>query len=468
MVAFFYILALLVAALSALGFRQPADAARPQRELSRNDLVRFGLLCAALVADFALQAALTDRAVLSQTPLPDWFRRLPLLYFAPYPPIGASVDEALVQWTQILAVIQSAILLGMYAVMRGVRCRGKSLAAITFLTAALLATIAFRSVTTDVDSYLYIGHALVWPHEYAAPAIAFTGEDASINRMWGTPLLPSAYGPLWNLLAAIALRGTSSLWQQAIVVRAIGLTSIVVCALCIWRLRGASIVTLLFVLNPALYVRYLVRAHNDLTGVAFILAAALLRRQTWAAVLLVAAAGAIKFPLLLSGLVVFWDRPTLAARLSPALSAAALGFAASLALGGVEYSSALKSVYDLYNHNPPLVEQAFHVLLVGVAFAAVALALVRKRFSFGAGWSFVALGQFPLAHYLGWCVPYVLLGNATAIPFLVSWPALAEALTLEYPYTPFFLVERSLLVVGIVAAIGVAILSRRSKLAATK
>jgi hypothetical protein len=466
-VAFFYVLALLAVGLSVFQFRtRSADRPLGTREASRNDVALYALLCVALCATFALQTALTDRAVLSQTPLPDWFRQLPLLYFAPYAPISATVDMGLIQWTQVLAVLESAILFGIYLCLRSLEHRRTALIATTFVAAAVLVAIALRSVTTDVDSYLYIGHGLVWPHEYAAPAAPFTADDALINRMWGTPLLPSAYGPLWNFLAHLALAGTSDLAQQALTVRLLGLGAIAVCIACVWRLSGPSIVAFVFTLDPAMYVRYLIRAHNDLSGVALILVAAVARKTTWVAVILVAAAGAIKFPLLLSGLVIFWDRPTLIRRLVPAAAAALLGIAVSYVSGGSEYVVALQAVYGLYDHAPPLAERAIHLLLVAVAFAAVALALFRQRFLFGAGWSFVALGQFPLAHYLGWCLPYVLLGEASALPFLVSWPALDQALTLEYPYTPFFLIERSLAIVFIVAAIGYGLIARRSKPAA--
>jgi hypothetical protein len=463
-VAFFYVLALLAVGLSVFQTR-PLHTGAPSaiREPARKDLVLFALLCAVLCATFALQIALTDRAVLSQAPLPDWFRALPLLYFAPYPPIAAAVDESLIQWTQVLAVVESVILLGMYFALRRIDCRGRAFAAVTFLSMAILSVIALRSVTTDVDSYLYIGNALVWTHEYVAPPIPFAGEDAVINRMWGMPLLPSAYGPLWGLIAKLSLGSTRTLWQQAFEMRLLGLISIAVCVAYVSRLQRSSVTALLFALNPAMYVRYLIRAHNDLTGVALILVAAAARKRTWLAVLLVAAAGTIKFPLLLGGLIVFWDRPTLAKRLTPALAAALLAAGASWVFGGPAYANALKVLYRFYDHSPSPAEQVFHLLLVAVAFGAVALALIRRRFLFGAGWSFVSLGQFPLAHYLAWCLPYVLLGEATAIPFLVSWPVLDQALTLEYPYTPFFLFERSAAVIAVIAAVGLALLSHRSK-----
>jgi len=463
-VAFFYVLALLAVGLSVFQPRvQATGAPDVRREPRRKDVILFAVLCALLCAVFALQTALTDRAVLAQTPLPDWFRGLPLLYFAPYPPISAAVDESLVQWTQLLAVVESAILLGMYFALRRIDCRGRAFARVTFLSMAILSIIALRSVTTDVDSYLYIGHALVWTREYVAPPIPFIGEDAVINRMWGMPLLPSAYGPLWGLIARLSLGGTRALWQQAFEMRLLGLIAIAVCVAYASRLQGSSVATLLFALNPAMYVRYLTRAHNDLTGVAFIFVAAAARKRTWLAVLLVAAAGTIKFPLVLGGLIVFWDRPTMAKRLVPALAATVLAIGASWVFGGTAYVNALKVLYRLYDHSPTPLEQVFHLLLIAVAFAAVVLVLIRQRFLFGAGWSFVSLGQFPLAHYLAWCLPYVLLGEATAIPFLVSWPALDQALTLEYPYTPFFLFERSAAIAGVIAALGFALLSHRSK-----
>ncbi len=465
MVAFFYILALLAVGLSL--FPRPPHVPRAEaagttrRPLARRDLVLLATLCAMLCVLFALQTALTDRAALSQRPLPAWFLTLPLLFFAPDPPFHALPDRALVEWTQLLAVLESALLLAIFIVVRRIDCRQRSVIALAVLTALCMSALAFGSRVACSDLYAYVAQALVWPHQYAPPAIPFAGDAAHLNFMWGTPIVPSPYGPLWNAIGAIAIAGTHAFWQQTLAFRWLGFASLALCVSCVWRLLGASAAALLFAINPALYDRYLIRANNDLSGVALILLAALARQRTWLAVLLVAAAGTIKLPLLLAGLVVFWDKPSLRQRLGPALCALALGLAASLAFGGVDYIRALQSTYATYDHGPSTVQQALHWTLALVALAAIGLALWRRRFVLGLDWSFLSFGQYPLSQYLAWCLPYVLVGSASPFPFLISWPLLDYALSLEYEYTPFFLVERFLLILGVAAAVGFAVLSRR-------
>ncbi len=412
MVAPYYILAILALGLSLFSGRSFADApARAGLRVGPRDTVLFAALCVALCVTFALQTAVTDRAVLHQALVPDWFdSALPLKFFAPDPPFSATANRSLVEWAQALSVVQSLVLLAIFGVMRRADCRRLGVVIITLLTAACLAAVALRSLTTSVDLYFYIAHALDWPHQYAPLAVRLPGDDSIINSIWGTPLLPSPYGPLWSIIAAGAVAMTHSLWQQVLAMRLLGLAAIATCTFCVYRVLGPSVATILFALNPALYGRYLIRAHNDLTGVAFILLAYVVRRHVWLAILLVAAAGTIKLPLILSGIVVFWDRPSLKERLWPSLSAGALWLAASLAFGGKQYFDALGQVYAGYDHAPPLLQQALHLTLCIVAVAAVGLALWRQRFSVGVGWSFPSLGQYPLSQYLAWSLPYVLLG----------------------------------------------------------
>jgi hypothetical protein len=469
MLPLFYTLALLVALLGVLSERRPRAPAAPIPgdagvALDRKRMVAFAALCGLLCLAFGLQTALTDRAALSQTPLPDWFlRSLPLAYFAMYPPISAHPDTGLIEWTQALALFESAILLAIYFLVRKRDCAQRNVVAIALGAGALLAAIALRSTTTNVDLYLYIAHALVWPQQYAPPARIFAGQDTWVSSLWGNPILPSAYGPLWNLLAHLAVAPAHSLAQQALAIRLVGLASIGVCVLCAFRLQMPAVARILFALNPAIYVSYLARAHNDLAGVTLVLAAAVLKKRTWLAVLLVAAAGTIKLPLLLCGLLVFSDRPTLKARAYPAFAAIVACLGASYAFGGADYFRALQTVYRTYDHAPSSLWQIMHLAVAGIALAGVAAALWRRRFLLGAEWSFAGLGQFALPWYLAWCLPYALLGAAGAVPFLVAWPTVDYLMSTEFARTPFFVIERSLVVAALAGAIGIQIVARRIK-----
>jgi hypothetical protein len=231
-------------------------------------------------------------------------------------------------------------------------------------------------------------------------------------------------------------------------------------------LQIPAVAKVLFALNPTIYLSYLSRAHNDLAGVALILAATVLKKRTWLAVLLVAAAGTIKLPLLIAGLIVFWDRPTLKARVYPALASIVACLAASLAFGGVAYFRAFQTVYRAYDHSPPVLQQVIHLAVAGVALGATVAALWRQRFLLGAEWSFVSLGQFALPWYLAWGLPYALLGSAGAVPFLVSWPALDYLISTEFASTPFSIIERSVIVSALVAAIALKLFARRAKVLA--
>jgi hypothetical protein len=135
--------------------------------------------------------------------------------------------------------------------------------------------------------------------------------------------------------------------------------------------------------------------------------------------------------------------------------------AGSIAFGGEAYIRALGAVYHMYDHSPPPLQQTLHLAVVAIALAAVAAALWRKRFLSGAEWSFAGLGQYALPQYLAWCLPYALLGGASAVPFLVSWPIVDDVLSLNYGATNVFFIERTVLVAGIVATIVLTIFARR-------
>ena len=63
------------------------------------------------------------------------------------------------------------------------------------------------------DAYAYSGYAKL-PHladAYAPPATRLSGSFGVVNDVWGTPLVPSYYGPLWVALSKVVAGGAQSL-----------------------------------------------------------------------------------------------------------------------------------------------------------------------------------------------------------------------------------------------------------------
>jgi hypothetical protein len=211
---------------------------------------------------------------------------------------------------------------------------------------------------------------------------------------------------------------------------------------------------------------FISEGHNDLLGVAFVLAAAFARRSCLPlAVLLVCAAGMIKLPFILIGALAFAAEASPVRRFAFWLASAILTVIASILAGGPWYPWALHRAYAIYaqinpEHTNPL-ETALHAALASIAVYALVFVVARSRLTSGLAWSMPALAPYIPASYLAWSFPYALLAQEADLSFLILLPTAAYLLNTDYAVTPYFILLRAVLIAGLTAGISLALLKRQ-------
>jgi len=376
------------------------------------------------------------------------------IYLGDVDPVVAMKIQS-IRLTEVVGLVAFGLLLG------SSRLQSRAQVILVVATACIMSLLALESRATEsADMYAYVGLAHAVPSAYQPGLTPLAGDEVVINRLWGLPLVPSAYGPLWNALSKAAIGPASTLAAKLMALRLLGLAAIGICIAVLYSMGVPRAVLALFAVNPAVYELFVAQAHNDLIGVAFILAAALARpRSRVAALILCAAAGAIKFPFILIAALVFASESTAAKRVRLALLSVTVSLSVSLAWGGVPYVWALRRLFELGGGAGSPFQLALHaalgLLVVGAIFAAV----LSRYFSPALPWLMPALGRTPLPHYLAWSLPAVFLDPKPNWTFLATMPIVAFQLDSAYPVTPLTI---CILVAVIFAAVGyTVVLARR-------
>jgi len=416
--------------------------------------------CILLSALFALDLSLVAAAIRERhNALPAGL--LPIATIQPGATYLGDVDPVVAMKIQTIRLAEVAGLVAFGLVLGSSRRQPRAQVPVVLTTACVMALLALGAQATEsADMYAYVGLAQAVPSAYHPGSMPLAGDEAVINRLWGLPLVPSAYGPLWIALSKAALAPASTLAAKLMTLRLLGLAAMGICIALLYLLRLSRTVLALFVVNPAVYELFVAQAHNDLIGVAFILAAALARpRSRLVALILCAAAGAIKLPFILIAALVFASEPTAAKRVRFALLSVTVSLSVSLAWGGLPYVRALRSVFELGGGAGSafqlLLHAAIGLLVVGAIFAAV----VRRYFSPALPWLMPALGRTPLPHYLAWSLPAVFLDPKPNWTFLATMPIVAFQLDSAYPVTPLTICL--LAAVGFAAVTYAIVLTRR-------
>jgi hypothetical protein len=432
-VIFFFLAGLLGTVMAGLTALHQTDA--------REDgpaVAPFGpaVLCAAaIVALFAVQTGLLAHAAAVQVPFPTWFRALPLLAIDDRSPLHG--HAAFGPFVGLCALAETLACALFYNVTRRRRLSRATLTCVVAAGCTMFAIALFAPVLTSFDLYAYAGSANV-PDAYRPPRLAFSGEFFAINRYYGVPIFPSAYGPVWLGLARLVTLPFASLGAQLVALRLCGAVALALCAVAVRAAGAGEGESALVALNPGLVSYFVLDGHNDIAGVALVVAAVALVRRSWtAAVLLGILAGGIKLPFLIVGMLAFAPLPSLRARLTGAALTLGGGLALSIAFGGRAYLAALqKTAYIYRGALRDWTANELHLALALVALGAVALALLRRTYWPTASWAHVALAATIFGWYFAWGLPYAVLERRWLGVFLVSLPVLWFAFATSFAPVP--------------------------------
>lgn len=356
-----------------------------------------------------------------------WLARLPM-HLAYFGPAAHSSAHAMVEAGIVGAVALQ--MLGLIAIAFGPERRTTRLAPLlTGIVLFVLATSATVLTSADVFYYAYastVGLAMYWnssvpvdsPYHALLPYVALTGD---------------IYGPLWTqLIVAVGSFG-SGLHDKIIAIRIVNVAFLLAAAAAIRLLRFPRRVQLAFALNPMIWFYDVVNAHNDIMTISLcLLAIAVVRRFPGLAIVLVAAAGAIKISYLLIGCIAF---ARLRARGRVVIATVLAGLASLLIswlLGGSAYFMNLLSYAQNVAARPDLNEAFFKNVSLTMSLVVLGLtvaAMLGRRLVAPAPWTYPLAAPLPYAWYLIWGVPYAALrrrGFATVLLLLPIGAALSD------------------------------------------
>ncbi|MDQ6941133.1 MAG: hypothetical protein M3169_01300 [Candidatus Eremiobacteraeota bacterium] len=333
-----------------------------------------------------------------------------------------------------LGAVQAAIVFALYRALRDRAVPRLERAALGAVAAVMLAIALAAPAMAGFDAYAYAGYAKL-PHfadAYAPPALRLGGSFGVVNDVWGTPLVPSYYGPLWIAISKVVAGGAQSLGSAIFAFRLVEVGALAWIAIVLGAWRRDALFVALFALNPAVYGLYVANAHNDLFAVALILTAvALSRRFPIVAAITVAAAASIKVPFVAAALYVFAGRGSQRTRLGWVVVAVILAAGISVVFGGHAYAADLISRLHETNAGGrffQLTARAIKIGLLLVAGTALAAAFARGIAWRTAGWSFITLGSLAYPWYLIWALPYAALERGALVAFLVLLPFVAAVM----------------------------------------
>jgi hypothetical protein len=409
----------------------PSEAAQlpPQEFL-------VALLCALATALFLAQLRVIEIASATQVPFPHVYAGLPVVPLDESAPAYGHTPPWVTTTILGLTIAETGALFALYRSLRKRRPTRATAASICIACAIMLAGALRTSATTSGDMYLYVGFAHLGTASYAPPAVPFKGEFAVVNRLWGLPMLPAAYGPVWIGLSRLTLLAGHSLGTQVEAFRLIAAISFCASASFLFLLRREPATAALFALNPALLEQYVADGHNDIFCLALTLAAFLAVRSgaVAAAIVLVAAAGTAKLPFALVGALAFASLARPSRRIGSAALAIGLALGATDLFSGGRYAAAATHVMRTYAFSDPSSAVA-RLVVAAVALGALLMAVALRRFNCGASWSFLAFGTELFPWYVAWGVPYALLEGSWLTAYLLSLPLVAFNLTTVYAPT---------------------------------
>lgn len=314
-----------------------------------------------------------------------------------------------------------------------------SLSALDVAAAGLFAILLYATAFTahgmvSADLYGYIAYARLGLHAYsAAPAAlwasgAFAPLAGVAQTAWAG-LNPAPYGPLWLALTAALFGHTATLGQAVLLERGLGLVSLLVLGEAIRRHFRSRALAMLTLLNPTLIYYFVIEGHNDIVPVALVaIALSLARSLPLAALCAVTAAGLIKAPYALIGLLAFAPLSKTPQRVLYAAGSLILTAALSWHFGGMGYLHGILFHVDHNGHGGKAAGTLVHLALAALALAAIPAALLARRAAGALSFAFPALAAMVYPWYLAMGLPYAMLERRILPVYLILLPVAALAM----------------------------------------
>ncbi len=356
--------------------------------------------CAAIAALYVVEVAAMTHA---------------LRYSAPLPHAGMYRAIA-----GIAALSQAGVLCWLYLVARS---RERFPAAAAIGCALVMSATSFAFVNPHRDALAYIAYAKqpTFASAYSVPPSYVPPQGFSeIKRAW--PVLPDcSYGPLWLWLVRTAAGPLRTLDGCMLVMRFIGLLSLVLLFVAVICLHVRPAICTLTIVNPFWYFFYVLEAHND--GLAIMLAVAAMTLavpRPFLAPIVGGAAALVKAPFVAIAALAFAGARSVRGRIVPQLLIfLAVAITGSLLGGRAYFAKMFSHGMQTYGTTHSLSGHIFggiHIALAIVALVAIVIALLRARFYGLLSFSFIALSSLPYPWYLGWGLPY-----AAQTPFVPAF-----------------------------------------------
>ncbi|MBC5800004.1 MAG: hypothetical protein GIW94_08550 [Candidatus Eremiobacteraeota bacterium] len=294
----------------------------------------------------------------------------------------------------------------------------------------LAASLSVR--LTGLNSILYVYFAKVDAMATAyhvPPSFAPLPPGFTILRHVIPRILPSPYGPIWELFGRGLFAGTHSVAAAIFTLKAANAVALLAVFATLLLLRLPLQQASLFFLNPALYDNYIVSAHNDLFAILPILVALYLaRRRAFAvAALLASVAGLVKLSLVVVALATVASVGRLRIRLASAALIIAVVVLGSLLLGGRPYLQAILFTEKFLSqqngsHATRSIREALQAVLIAVGCIAVVNAVLWKRCLRSATWMFAGFSRLLHVWYFPWTIPFAVRFRVTTAALAITLP----------------------------------------------
>ncbi len=386
---------------------------------------------ALLVLSFAAQLAALYAQARAES-ADNWTAALPFaVMYDGLPFHGSHVPLSILAFS--LTIVQTLALAVIALGFASQSSRGRTFELAAAVAALALLAIAVPLITTpDIFEYIQCGRlqfaCYAPPAGWAVPGY-LTLVAAHIH------LHGSIYGPLWVAVNSVVALVGDSLLLKIEGVRLYSALVVLATAALLARTSVPRSAVVAFIVNPFVWLYFVMDAHVDMQAFALIVAASLaaVRRKPVVAALLLAGAGLVKLPFVVLGSVALSSVRAVPRKIALWLFALGLTLAVSYALGGMPYFHALLGYNGRLGALMTPGEIAATKFLQGITAIALVLALFFGRRFAGQLWIFpTGVSAVGLPWYISWGFPYALEMGSAFTAALVALPAWAAMLDPNY------------------------------------